>query len=914
MSQRLRELIRAVRACKTAAEERAVIAKECALIRTAFKDNNESFRHRNVAKLLFIHMLGYPSHWGQMECVRLIASQSFPEKRIGYLGLMLLLTEHEEVLTLVTNSIKNDLNHQNQFVVGLALTCVGNLATEDIARDLATDIDRLLRTSNSYTRKKAALAMARVLRKVPDLTEDFVDRITQLIKDRSHGVQITAIQLMIDVVEAEEEYAVHFTRLVPSLVRILRNLLSMGYSPDHDVSGITDPFLQVKLLRLLRLLGKSNDSTSDAMNDMLAQVATNTETAKNPGNAVLYECVQTIISVESEAGLRQLAINILGRFLLNRDNNIRYVALNVLGRVALDDLAAVQRHRNTIVECLKDPDVSLRQRALDLIYVMVQQDNVQELTTEMLNYLVVASAEQRASIGSHILDTVERFSPSAEWRVNTLITLLSIAGGDVDDAVVSSTVMYIAQEEMLYSQTVHKLFSMMKNDSQQLGLVHCAVWCIGEYGERLLQSCPASLAQNEDKVYPAVTASDVVEGLHEILVMHNANETTKSLTLTALAKLTLRFSHDPTVTPRISELVQQYKASMAVELQQRSVEYGFLLGTEPAAATSIADLGGLRNETLTRMPVIDPAAFAARRAVIDEDEDGEVMAAGNSGAIGTLQAPTSNGTAAGGSNLLDLDDIFGGSAAPVAPAAAAPAAQAVPQHPKTQSTEDILADIFSTPSAGAGASAVLAPTFAAPAQPTAQPLQPTGGDLLTQLGGVEPTAAPMGSNPSATVAAPGSGAAAPAPGAQPQAWPAAAPVVAPQAAAAQTSPGTAEFVAFEKAGLLLKFTLSKPDAADNTKTMVTVTFSNSSAVGMEGLVLQVATPKFLTLQMQPPSGTSLSPNNGNTTTQVFTLTNPQHGVKNLAVKLRIQYKSKLAVGGEQQITETAQVTQFPFAF
>ena len=36
------------------------------MIRTAFKDNNVSYRHRNVAKLLFIHMLGYPSHCGQI--------------------------------------------------------------------------------------------------------------------------------------------------------------------------------------------------------------------------------------------------------------------------------------------------------------------------------------------------------------------------------------------------------------------------------------------------------------------------------------------------------------------------------------------------------------------------------------------------------------------------------------------------------------------------------------------------------------------------------------------------------------------------------------------------------------------------------------------------------------------------------
>ena len=85
MTQKLTDLIRSVRQCKTAAEERAVIAKESALIRTAFKDGDKQHRSRNVAKLLFIHMLGYPSHFGQMECVRLIASPHFAEKRMGYL-------------------------------------------------------------------------------------------------------------------------------------------------------------------------------------------------------------------------------------------------------------------------------------------------------------------------------------------------------------------------------------------------------------------------------------------------------------------------------------------------------------------------------------------------------------------------------------------------------------------------------------------------------------------------------------------------------------------------------------------------------------------------------------------------------------------------------------------------------------
>lgn len=76
----LRELIRAVRQCKTAAEERAVIQKESAALRTAFREQDTLYRHRNLAKLMYIHMLGYPTHFGQMETLKLIAANGFPEK------------------------------------------------------------------------------------------------------------------------------------------------------------------------------------------------------------------------------------------------------------------------------------------------------------------------------------------------------------------------------------------------------------------------------------------------------------------------------------------------------------------------------------------------------------------------------------------------------------------------------------------------------------------------------------------------------------------------------------------------------------------------------------------------------------------------------------------------------------------
>ncbi|KAL0408622.1 UNVERIFIED_CONTAM: AP-1 complex subunit gamma-2 [Sesamum radiatum] len=134
-------MIRAIRACKTAAEERAVIRKECAAIRAAISENDQEYRHRNLAKLMFIHMLGYPTHFGQMECLKLIASPGFPEKRIGYLGLMLLLDERQE------------------YIVGLALCALGNICSAEMARDLAPEVERLLQFRDPNVRKKVSLSI-----------------------------------------------------------------------------------------------------------------------------------------------------------------------------------------------------------------------------------------------------------------------------------------------------------------------------------------------------------------------------------------------------------------------------------------------------------------------------------------------------------------------------------------------------------------------------------------------------------------------------------------------------------------------------------------------------------------------------------------------------------------------------------
>jgi len=138
-------------------------------------------------------------------------------------------------------------------------------------------------------------------------------------------VLLCGVTLVTDMCAADPAAADGFRKAVPLLVRHLKALVTTGYSPEHDVSGITDPFLQVKILRLLRILGTGDAEASETMNDILAQVATNTDAVKNVGNSILYEAVLTILDIEADSGLRVMAINILGKFLSNKDNNIRCV-------------------------------------------------------------------------------------------------------------------------------------------------------------------------------------------------------------------------------------------------------------------------------------------------------------------------------------------------------------------------------------------------------------------------------------------------------------------------------------------------------------------------------------------------------------------------------------------------------------
>ena len=57
---------------------------------------------------------------------------------------------------------------------------------------------------------------------------------------------------------------------------------------------------------------------------------------------------------------------------------------------------------------------------------------------------------------------LEDHSPGARWRVDTLLSMLGIAGAACDRSIPAAAVVYVSQNEELHAHAAHKTFRMMK--------------------------------------------------------------------------------------------------------------------------------------------------------------------------------------------------------------------------------------------------------------------------------------------------------------------------------------------------------------------------------------------------------------------------------------------------------------------
>ena len=569
---KLRQLIKRIRACRTAEEERSVINKESAEIRNLSKDPNAPHKARNLCKAIYMQMMGYQTSFMQMSCINLLASSDFTEKRIAYSALPLVIDSTSQVLLLATSTIKKDLqNRDNPEIQALALNAVGDVCTPDMCREISMEVSSIIQNSQDpNVKKRAACAAVVIIKNCPEMIDSYIDKIPLLFEDRTHSVCLSGIYLVLEMINIRPNIIEKIKKYHSMFVKYEKSLLSVSYSPEFDVNGISDPFLQAKILEIMQYTAKDDKELIEELADLFVSVQSITESSKQTGYALQYEIIKTINNLNASSGMKSLSNNILGKFLSSNDYNLKYIALNTLKDVARKDLSSVQKHRSLILEFLKDNDISLQKRALDLIYLIINKNNLKNITKECLLFLPKAEDEIKYELTKKLQDSIVKYSVSYKWEIDSLIKMVINSKGKIYEDVLSQIINSIIKVKDLYIYSAHKAFLALKvkKNENNPALVKLCIYIIGELSTYLTKNNVLN-CKNESLT---VSEDDILNLFKEIGIKHNnfGNETVVEYLLNALVKLFIRF---PDKRNEIESIIKYYRKSYFSEVQSRALEY-----------------------------------------------------------------------------------------------------------------------------------------------------------------------------------------------------------------------------------------------------------------------------------------------------------------------------------------------------
>ena len=611
---KIRQLIKKVRACRTAEEERSVINKESAEIRNLSKDPNAPNKARNLCKAIYMQMMGYQTSFMQMSCINLLASSDFTEKRIAYSALPLVIDSTSQVLLLATSTIKKDLqNRDNPEIQALALNAVGDVCTPDMCREISMEVANIIQnTEDSNVKKRAACAAVVIIKNCPEMIDSYIDKIPLLLEDRTHSVCLSGIYLVIEMINVKPTIIEKIKKYHSMFIKYEKALLSVSYSPEFDVNGITDPFLQAKILEIMQFTAKDDKELIDELADLFVSVQSITESSKQTGYALQYEIIKTINNLNASSGMKSLSNNILGKFLSSNDYNLKYIALNTLKDVARKDLASVQKHRAVILEFLKDNDISLQKRALDLIYLIINKNNLKKITKECLIFLPKADDEIKFELTKKLQDSIVKYSLSYKWEIDSLIKMVINSKGKIYEEVLSQIINAIIAVKDLYAYSAHKAFLAlkMKRNENNPSLVKLCIYIIGELCKYLINNTTLN-CKNETIT---VNENDVLNLFREIGAKHNnlGNETVIEYLLNALVKLFIRF---PDKRNEIEAIIKTYRRSYFSEVQSRALEY---------LQFNKSDKNDMKNKMVEPIPLPkkkDDEEVEKKKKLVDENDE-----------------------------------------------------------------------------------------------------------------------------------------------------------------------------------------------------------------------------------------------------------------------------------------------------
>ena len=421
--------------------------------------------------------------------------------------------------------------------------------------------------------------MLRLYRKYPGIVRnEWAERIISIMDDPDMGVTLSVTSLVMALAQdLPEEYRGSYVKAAQRLKRII---IDNDIAPDYLYYRVPCPWIQVKLLRLLQYyppsgmfcpprikravltLPTEDSHVREIIRESLQQIMTIAmETPKNvqqnnAQNAILFEAINLLIHLDSEHTLMMQISSRLGKYIQSRETNVRYLGLDAMTHFAAraETLDPIKKHQNIILGSLRDRDISVRRKGLDLLYSMCDTTNAGPIVNELLRYLQTADYAIREEMVLKVAILTEKYATDAQWYIDMTLKLLSLAGDHVNDEVWQRVIQIVTNNEELQAYAAHILLGYMKNDCHE-SLVKIGCYVLGEFGHLIADNAGSS---------------PIEQFLALQTKMFTGSDNARAMILSSFVKFVNLF---PEIKPQLLQIFRLYSHSPDSELQQRAFEY-----------------------------------------------------------------------------------------------------------------------------------------------------------------------------------------------------------------------------------------------------------------------------------------------------------------------------------------------------
>lgn len=455
-------------------------------------------------------------------------------------------------------SIKKDLESDNAMEICAALTTICKLMSSDYIPAVLPKIVDLIGHPKDMVRKKAVMALHRCWSRDPELIQELGEKFRRALCDKDPSVMAGALAIFYDLIQRDP--AGH-KDLIPSFASILKQVIEHKLPREYDYHRVPAPWIQIKLLQILALLGRDDQKASEGMYEMIHETMKRADTGINAGSAIIYESVRTITTIYPNSHLLDSAANAISRFIKSDAHNLKYLGLNALSLIVQLNPKYAAEHQLTVIECLEDSDETIRRKTLDLLYKMTNSSNVKIIADKMVQFLRTTSDTfLRSELVSRLTQLAENFSPDNEWFVEIMTNVFFLGGELVRPEVAHNLMRLIAEgsgesedaDNELRAYAVDKFIATLEQPHIPDVLVHIISWVLGEYSYLL-----------------EMGTEEVLNKLCDLAEVHYENPSTRGWIITAITKVLVRHGSYPA---HVKEVVDRYKRSVSSDVQQRCYE------------------------------------------------------------------------------------------------------------------------------------------------------------------------------------------------------------------------------------------------------------------------------------------------------------------------------------------------------